>query len=266
MSRPITLSSSKAIAENANNTPSDFTTVFPDGFHLPSLAFKVACKQFEGWHSRFNISAAYGNNRWRYSVDGVSWNEDIIPDGNYSIEELDNYLKRFIYYPDGNYVANPLTGLTGIDDGVVYPITLEPIFSQNRIHIRLNTADFTAPRVDLTHLKNMSSFLGFTERIVISSETGTLVPDVSNGIDSYLLHCDLISNSFLNNQKSDILLTFTPGVLSNAKYTIEPRNLTWVQVNKQVITSIRIYITDQNNNPIDLAGEDVVVNLLLEPM
>jgi hypothetical protein len=61
-----------------------------------------------------------------------------------------------------------------------------------------------------------------------------------------------------------VLLSFTPDVPPQAAFDVEPYNPTYIQVNKETISSIRIRLTDQNDNLLDLEGEDVVVILSLK--
>jgi hypothetical protein len=256
---PISLASSKV--DKSVYSSSDFTVRFSPPLHLGSLNYAVACVKLNAWYSTHNIASDLNNNNWRYSNDGgSSFSDATIPDGNYSIPDLDSYLKTDVYYPAGAYDPNAITGGTGIND-VEYLVHLVPNYNTNRVKVRLDDPDY---QVDFTQANNLSTFLGHDEEVVTATKTGASIPEVSNGVDTWVLHCDLVSKGYSNGNSSDVLLSFTPDVPPQAAFDVEPYNPTYVQVNKETISSIRIRLTDQNGNPLDLEGEDVVISLSLK--
>jgi hypothetical protein len=256
---PITLASSKV--DKSVYSSSDFTVRFSPPLHLGSLNYAVACTKLNAWYSTHNIASDLSNNTWMYSNDGGDSFESVtIPDGNYSVPDLDSYLKSDVYYPAGDYNPNSVSGATGIND-VEYLIHLIPNYNTNRVKIRLDDAEHV---VGFTGANNLAEFLGHDEEIVTETKTGASIPEVSNGVDTWVLHCDLVSKGYSNGNSSDVLLSFTPDVPPQAAFDVEPYNPTYIQVNKETISSIRIRLTDQNDNLLDLEGEDVVISLSLK--
>ena len=250
MSIPIIINSEDGVQGSSG---SDFTVRFEAPIKLNSLGWKVGVVRLQTWYSTHNISSDTGNHVFTYSVDsGSSWKTITIPDGNYSAQELNDFIQKEMR-DAGDYDS--------VNDE--YYITLEPNFSTNKIKIFISNATY---RVDLSASNNPSTLLGFTEKVVTSTETGSTIADFSGGINSWLLHCDLTSASFLNGKSSDTLLTFTPNVPSQASLDVEPRNITFAQVNKEIISSIRIRLTDENDVTLDLNGEETVVHLVLLPL
>lgn len=250
MSIPIIINSEDGIA---SSTGSDFTVFFDTPIKLNTLGWKVGVVRLQTWFSTHNISSATSNNVFTYSVNsGGAWKTITIPDGNYSAQELNDFIQREMRdVGDYDAVNNQ------------YYITLEPNFSTNRIKIFISNATY---QIDLTANNNLAELLGFTEKVVTATETGSKEAEFSGGVNSWLLHCDLTSASYLNGKSSDTLLTFNPNVPSQASLDIEPRNITFAQVNKEIISSIRIRLTDENDNTLDLNGEETVVHLVLIPM
>jgi len=77
------------------------------------------------------------------------------------------------------------------------------------------------------------------------------------------LHSDLISRR-ANNVPSDVLYSFsTTGLQVSYPFQKEPHRLGWHPVNKSEINSIRIWVTDSRNNPLDLNGIDVAVSIMI---
>ena len=261
MSIPLTINTSQI--DKTRYSASDFTIFLSPPIRLGSLNYSVKCTKLTAWYSSFNISSALKNNKFYYSADnGMTWETATIEDGNYTIPDLDTYIKREIMYPNGDFGPNPDTGKSGINDDPEYFIHLEPRYAQNRVRINITDADY---RVSFTQPDNLATFLGFYEVEVTSTTTGTKVPEVSNGIDSWVLHCSLVGKGYSNGNSDDILLTFTPNVPPQANFTIEPINPPACQISEQVISQIRFKLTDQTGlQVIDLQGEDIVIQLLLD--
>ena len=54
------------------------------------------------------------------------------------------------------------------------------------------------------------------------------------------------------------------GFRSVIRFKKEPYRLEWHPVNKSEIISIRIWVTDGRDNPLDLNGIDVAVSIMIE--
>ena len=93
---------------------------------------------------------------------------------------------------------------------------------------------------------------------------GAMVPNLTKGVDWVFLHCDLISRR-ANNVPSDVLHSFsTTGLQVSYPFQKEPYQLESHPVNKSEINSIRIWVTDGRDNPLNLNGIDVAVSIMME--
>ena len=97
--------------------------------------------------------------------------------------------------------------------------------------------------------------------------TGSNVPNLSQDTDILNIHCDLINDSLVDGQETDIIYSFSTSVLRPSySFTIEPMRVTYNTTNKNIIDSIRIYITDGKRRLIDLNGADTSFSLILKIM
>ena len=91
------------------------------------------------------------------------------------------------------------------------------------------------------------------------------MPNLSQDTDILNVHCDLINKSLVDGQETDIIYSFSTGVLQPSySFTLEPKRVTSNPVNKTTISSIRIYITDGKRRLVDLNGADTSFSLILK--
>lgn len=212
--------------------------------------WQVALKKFHGWYSWTNISVARANNIFRYSNDsGTTWFNITIPDGNYSVSNLNTYIQSKMRQA-GHYDA-------GND---VYYLTIEPNYNTQRCDVILSNNY----QIDMrSTVSNMYLLLGFDSKIITASESGTNLVDITNGISTVEIKCSLTDGSYSNEYPSNMLDSFIPNSAPGSSINYTPSPLSWLPVNTQTINSIQIQITDQKGRPINLRGEHVVVVLAL---
>ena len=251
MEREITLSSF-SVKGKSGNRPGDFTTRFNPTLDLPSdtgkyfLAFNRIISIAFTWT---NINSGYDNQRIAFSKDGGRTFTDIdFAQGVWDYQDLDHYIREKTKTVDG-------------DGKEVYPITLtldEPTF---RVLITLEK-DY---RLDLTK-SNFNRLIGF-KKVVLSNErnVGSTAPNISEDTDVLNIHCDLISDSLVDGQESDVIFSFGTGTLqSSYNFVLEPRRVLFNRVNKTHISSIRIYVTDGLRRPVHLNHADTAFSLILK--
>ena len=93
---------------------------------------------------------------------------------------------------------------------------------------------------------------------------GAKIPDITRSVDWVFIHCDLITRQE-NDVESDVLYSLST-VGRNVSYPFkeEPLRVEFHPVNKSRIDSVRIRITDERNNILDLNGLDVALSLMFE--
>ena len=91
------------------------------------------------------------------------------------------------------------------------------------------------------------------------------MPNLSQDTDILNIHCDLINDSLVDGQDTDIIYSFSTSVLRPSySFTLEPRRVTYNPTNKNIIDSIRIHITDGKRRLIDLNGAKTSFSLILK--
>ena len=165
-------------------------------------------------------------------------------------------------YTDFNTHIRDITKI--VKDGAAnneYPITLE--FDNTTFRVTITLAQNY--QLDLTS-SNFNELIGFDKEILKSqSNVGPRVPNLSQDTDILNIHCNLINDSLVDGQETDIIDSFSTSVLRPSySFTLEPRRVTYNPTNKNIIDSIRIHITDGKRRLIDLNGADTSFSLILK--
>ena len=123
----------------------------------------------------------------------------------------------------------------------------------------------TQVRLDLTK-SDFNDLIGFEKKILTSgTHIGSKVPNLSQDTDVLNIHCDLINDSLVDGQDTDIIYSFSTSVLQPSySFTLEPQRITCNPINKTTISSIRMRVTDGKRRLIDLNGADVSYSLILK--
>ncbi|KAJ3661728.1 hypothetical protein Zmor_006115 [Zophobas morio] len=171
--------------------------------------------------------------------DGVRVEQDWkilkLPNGLYDENELNNYIQEYFgtsdsppFYFDVNYATNRFML-------IIRDIDCEIDFSHGKIH----------------------QLLGFDKKIYKQGiNYATKIGNITKDIDQILIHCSLISSSYQNNLKSDVMYAFTPNISPRSLINIEPTHPKYLPINRtDYIFHIRISVTNQLNQLINFNGE-----------
>lgn len=189
---------------------------------------RIALKLLSVTNSWNTISAAIGNNEFHYIDLALNLRLVTIPDGQYTITELNVTLFNTM-------VAN--------GDAVLPPAPLEliPLFTQGRVEARVNIPGY------------QFSFGGHTFRDIIGFNgvgvvaVTTIGPDranAGNSIDGLLVGCNLALGSNINPNSSNVVaqLPITSGPSTTINY--KPNELTFMPVSEGVHNHITVTLTD----------------------
>ena len=80
-------------------------------------------------------------------------------------------------------------------------------------------------------------------------------------VNSILIHCDIITGSMVDGMMQPVLFHCSPNVAPGNKIVSEPVNPIYLPVSNDVINEINIWVTDQDNNLLDLQEEKIVITL-----
>jgi len=179
------------------------------------------------------------NNKFKYSDDkGKTWKRITFEKGAYEFKDIIAKIRREIQSTD-----------IDID---YYKPTLQTILD-------ISNEDYM---VDFGIENSIGSALGFTnEKLSHGVHQSPNIIDIEK-VNSIRVHCDIITGSYVNNKRSNVIYKFTPRVSPGYKIIEEPWTLRYLPVVKSPeINSIRLWLTDQNNKPIDLMGERIDIDI-----
>jgi len=242
--------SSETVKDN-KNTPSDFTIRFSRSLILDkNKTYVVGLDSINtmtySWH---NISDEYDNKRIRYN-NGKEWKDIIFTNGSYSYTDINNYIRETLI-SNGDYE---------FDKSDIAPISLAFDLSSFKILISI-TDNF---KLDL-EISNFHTLLGFEKKKLDKTEWGTKTPNITNSVDTIYIHCDLIDNSLVDGNFSDIIYALSTADLTRAyPFTKEPQRVGYSEINKYIINSIRIYITDVFGRIINFNEVETSFTLILK--
>lgn len=251
MDREIVLSSYKVKGQR-NNTPQDFTIKLNRPMILDrNSQYVVGLNRIVNMSfTWFNLNSSYNNQLIKYSSDNGSTFKDItFQAGVWNYTDFDTYIKEITKIVKDGANNNE------------YPITLE--FDNTTFRVTVTLAKNY--QLDLT-ASNFNDLIGFDKEILKSENNiGPKVPNLSQDTDILNIHCDLINDSLVDGQDTDIIYSFSTSVLRPShSFTIEPKRVTFNPTNKNSISSIRIYITDGKRRLVNLNGADTSFSLLLK--
>ncbi len=230
----------------ASGTSSNFWTSF-----VPSLNFSGECEvalySISLWNSLKNISDNLGNRTLRFSIDGTNFITTSIPEGIYTIEQLNLAVQTLI-------VSN---------GGVSNKILLNPNYST----LKTDIAIISPYKLDLT-VGNLRNLIGYNSVILSAGNNiAANLTDISNGVVSYSVNSNIVSSesSFLNGVASQSLFVFVPNAGVGELIQIQPNNLLWVKMSGRSVTRLNILLTDQDGRQlVDLSSEAVRVTLVIK--
>ena len=119
----------------------------------------------------------------------------------------------------------------------------------------------TGVSVDMTGENSIRQVLGFEAKIY--SETRNVSEHTVKimRVNSILVHSNLIGSSYLNESQQPIIYAFFPAALPGEKIIEKPNTLIYLPVELDVIPQITAWLTDQDNNLLDLQGEKLPLKL-----
>lgn len=248
----LTLDSSKL----TTSTPSNFTVNFPKGIELQELLnqqkkYEMALITADLWYTWHNVSSQFNNNVIRYN-NGTTWRTVTFPNGNYQVSDMNDYL-HVKMKENGDY-----TVVSGVD---TFDINILP----NVVTIKVDIVITNSYQIDLS-MSAFNELIGFNSGIYNTSVSSQNRVDITRGVDTLLIRCSLLSQSYDNAQGSDILYTFVPNTSRGSAIHVEPNNPIFLPIQTvDQIKTLTMRITDQQNRELNFNGEGVRYFLNIRP-
>ena len=198
-------------------------------------------------YSWYNIAEAYSNNKIRWRKKTESWKPLFFSGWNARLLRNNSFLQ----------------GQTGkVDPKDKDSGSTSTLYFDMRIY-RVVILMLGDNELDLTQ-GGFAKLLGYERKVLTGAENhvGETVQDITRSVDWVFVHCDLITRR-VTDVPSDVLYNNGAACWLPA-FSKEAIELQWHPVNKSEIYSIRIRVTDGRNNPLDLNGIDLALNLRIE--
>jgi hypothetical protein len=231
----------------SNNT-TDFTTYLTPPILLDSSkSYEATFLSLETYNSIPNITEK--NNVFKYSTNnGLSWKIIHLPKDAYEYDQIRDEIQRQMIENDDYDKVND---------------TFYIEFSTIRLY---SAIEITNPsyRIDFGVHNSVGPNLGFTDEMLLAGcHKSPKIVDITK-VNSILVNVDLVSGSYINGIQSPSIHNFSPKVGPGYKIIEQPNpELIYYPVTRTSISSVRLWLTDQNNNPLDLQEERITVRILI---
>lgn len=289
--KTIILNSSNIISDGTN---SKFQYIFPQG----GYTFKddlLAVNSISQYFSTFNITTTYNNNSFSYIwVDGTT-NSVTIPNGYYSVVQLNAYLQS-ILYANKHYLLNS-------SSQIVY--LLELVINQSKYAVSLNSyvissalaatnswtlpagatwvlpTNLILPYLVVPSTNNFGKLIGFASGQYPSgtitgvppaqvqapaftsaqSILSTIAPQITP-YSSFLVYCSLVNNRSVI--PSQLLYSYTPtGAVFGALQEYAPQSeLAWNEIQDGQYTQFIVEFRDQLGNAVKFEDPNTLITLI----
>mgnify|MGYP001143833243 CR=1 FL=1 len=243
----ITLTSSSASGKSH-----DFTTHFQNPLQFPGNgSYEIALFSASIWYSYYNISSSYNNNTFRY-FNGSEYKTVSLPNGIYNIVDINNYLKT-IMKENSDYDSDS-------DEDTFY-LSILPNYESGTCEVKLSNGY----KLDLTY-GNFANLIGYDKiELTDAKNTNTKAVDITNGVNSVHIHVDIVDTSIVNGYSySDVIYSFIPTVGPFELMYISPNQYVFTELRRNTINKIRVYITDQNGNILNLNDNETTIQLIIQ--
>jgi hypothetical protein len=208
------------------------------------------------WYTFQNISADRGNNHFYLTDDILTPDKyDItIPDGLYSVDTLETCIQNELVNLG---LSNKAVSISGdLSTGKVF-FALESGF---QVYMKSGS-----PYVLLGATLNQKiPSAGLT-----TGQYGEYAPNEAqfSSLSSVNVHCSLVTQSIVNGARSNVISSVAPDVTVGSQQIYEPTHLVKCPADNLLgaqINEITVSLTDQNNNPINTAGENWSMTIVVE--
>ena len=174
------------------NESNKFMYQFTNKLNLKNPNTNMALVNLSIYYTWKNIKSEYNNNKFKIST--ATWNDEFnLPDGSYSVSDIQNYFE-YIIEKHETIADNP-------------PVQIYVNKITNRISFKINTGY----KLELLTKKSMQ-LLGDSKTDIDQNKDGEIVPKLET-VEVVLVHCNLVNNNY--EQASTVLFTLVPNKLVN---------------------------------------------------
>ena len=205
--------------------------------------YEIAFTSLETYYSMPNIDGS--NNTLQVARIGDPWKTLTVEPGCYGLMHLDKEISRLL-------------------EGLGMPKAVQ--FKANYNTFRCIMVVAAGYMVKFTTNQSIGTILGFkprkyeakTQKRFTSDHTVQILP-----INSILIHCNLAGGSYLNGSLAPIIYSFYPKVSPGDKIVQTPDQYIYLPVSSDIIRHMSVWLTDQDQNLLNLREEVVTIRFHL---
>lgn len=185
-----------------------------------------------------------------------------------SIPNVDNYNNLFhigneiINIPIGSYELKDIVDY--IKDEYENYNSGEKIFieaNNNTMQVRVHSSD---DPIYFDKDNSIGELFGFNKKVLKANEIHLSdLPVNIFKVNLLRIECNIVVNTYINNVHAHTLHEFAINVPPGYKMDEIPRNLIYLPVNCEEISSLTVRIVDQDGNLINFRGEEITIRLHL---
>ena len=199
--------------------------------------YEIALQSFETYYSFPNIDEK--NNKIHVSLDGATWHEFTFAVGCYEHKDINKELQRQLVVIGGKKTD----------------ITLKPnknTFQTIMIIAENVLVDFVAPN----SIRTVLGFdaLAYGKGRHLSQHTVNIMR-----VNSIFIHTNVIGSTYVKGSESPVIYSFFPDIPPGGKIIVQPRVLIYLPVSLSVISRLTSWLTDEENNLLNLRGEELTI-------
>ena len=240
---------------------------------------KLALAQANIPYSWYNINLQkYNNTSYNIIYNGTTYNLTM-PNGFYTLTDMNYFLQNFLI----------LNNLYLVDSNGDYVYYLEWQTNANYYAIQLNCYNTPStlpsqwsnpasmvlngycPQIQILSTNNFNKIVGFNSGLYPSSNTvstkqsflSSFTP-VPHPVSSFLINCSLINQSSISLNSNNAIYSFTPNIDFGNNIIIEPSNLITIDLNQGYYQFIDIYLSDQDNSPLQMMDSNILILLIIK--
>ena len=209
---------------------------------VPSLElegpYEIALHSLETYYSFPNVDKK--NNKIRVSLDnGTSWNDLTFAVGCYEHKDINAELQRQLL----------------VIGGKKEDIILKPNKNTFQTVMTINGT----VQVDFRSENSIRTVLGFNSKIYTSGRhLSEHTVDIMR-VNSIFVHTDVIGSAYVNGSQTPVIYSFFPDIPPGGKIIVQPRVLIYLPISLSVISRLTSWLTDQNNEELNLRGEELTI-------
>lgn len=241
---------------------------------------KIALNSIHIYYSWRNILSSLGNNTFSYIFNGTTY-PVVFPDGFYSISDINDYL-HFVMKSNGHYLVNgdgdEVYYITIQENPVYYSFTFtfdlvpivvpvgwtDPAGFLTVPPLAVKTMCLVVPATPIRDILGMNAqTFPAVPAAVRTQKNSDYVPQITN-TTAINVHCPMVNNSNFNASNSDVLYTFSPNTSYSEFISIEPSNLVFLPCHTSSFSELKLTLTDQNNQALDVRDWNWNATILLQ--